>query len=64
MGTDKDWNDYLEPEIDGPETYCVYTCPKCGYRQLIPDLGSQSMPGAPTVTCPKCKSKMHEDTER
>jgi DNA polymerase III alpha subunit (gram-positive type) len=63
VGTDRDWNDYLEPEVDGPEIYSVYSCPKCGDREVIPDGGYQANAGAPTVMCPKCKTKMHEDTE-
>ena len=59
MGIETDWNDYLEPELDGPVVYCVYSCPKCGYREVIPDTGNQ--PRTLNVLCPKCKTKMHED---
>ncbi len=64
MGIDRDWNDYLEPEVDGPETYCVYSCPKCGYREVMPEANYYSGACSANITCPKCKSKMHEDTER
>ncbi len=63
MGTDLDWNDYLEPEIDGPEVHCVYLCPKCGYREVVPEAGNAAWQCALTITCPKCKTKMYEDAE-
>ncbi|HWJ03657.1 MAG TPA: hypothetical protein VNU93_08230 [Verrucomicrobiae bacterium] len=61
MKHELDWNDYVEPEMDGPEVHCIYRCPKCGHREIIPDTGTQC---SLTVTCPTCKTKMLEDTER
>lgn len=61
MGSDLDWHDYVEPEIDGPEVNCVYKCPKCGHREVIPESGDMACP--PSVLCPKCKNRMYQDTE-
>ena len=60
MRNEMDWNDYLEPEQDGPETNREYSCPKCSHKELIPDSGIQS---SPEVVCPICKIKMHEGFE-
>jgi len=61
VGRDNDWNDYLEPEVEGPETHCVFTCPKCGFNEVVPDTAAPLRTWATTVTCPKCKAKMYED---
>lgn len=64
MGTHMDWNDYLEPEFDGPQVNIMFRCPKCGHQEVVPDDANQIKSSGFTITCPKCKLRMYEDTER
>ncbi|MDA8441332.1 MAG: hypothetical protein M0Z55_03055 [Peptococcaceae bacterium] len=63
MANSTDWHDYLEPEQDGPNVHCVFYCPQCGYREVVPESGSPTSSCAPHVVCPTCKSDMYEEAE-